>query len=251
MTGPSRAIDGESGVGLSANVLLVGLIFCGLGFAIGADALDGSGAAFAFVMAGWVLGLCLHEFGHAFAARFWGLPGTGALTLDPLRAPNPVATMLLPVVFTILAGLGFPGGVSPVTEGSASPGRRSAMAAAGPATSLAFLMTLVGLYALASPQSETLRAVLAVSVLFQGTALILGLIPLPGLDGYAILRPWLSGGWPWTDRMVRHSSLVLAGLFLVSGAFSRPLFRASLRLTASLGVDLADVITGYRLIRLW
>jgi len=54
MTGPSRAIDGESGVGLSANVLLVGLIFCGLGFAIGADALDGSGAAFAFVMAGWV-----------------------------------------------------------------------------------------------------------------------------------------------------------------------------------------------------
>src|ERR1700712_5097971 len=103
MTGPSRAIDGESGVGLSANVLLVGLIFCGLGFAIGADALDGSGAAFAFVMAGWMLGLCLQEFGHAFAARFWGLPGTGALTLDPLRAPNPVATMLLPVVFTILA----------------------------------------------------------------------------------------------------------------------------------------------------
>jgi Zn-dependent protease len=250
----SRAVSGEP-VSLSANGLLVGLIFCGLGFGIGVDALEGSGAAFAFVMAGWVLGLCIHEFGHALAARRWGLPGTGALTLDPLRAPDPVATMLLPVVLTMLAGLGFPSGAAEPEEGSKrdDPSRRrqSAMAAAGPAASLAFLLTLVVLYALARPEAETLRAVLAVSVLFQGTALILGLMPVPGLDGYGILRPWLSGDWPWTDRVARHSGLVLFGLFLLSGVFTRPLFRASLRMTAGLGIDLADVITGYRLIRLW
>ncbi|GJD75800.1 zinc metalloprotease [Methylobacterium goesingense] len=244
--------SGAGRPGLSINILLITLIFSGLGFGIGAEALEGSGAAFAFVIAGWVLGLCLHAFGHALAEVRYGLPATGALTLDPLRASDPVATMLLPVIFTILAGLGFPGGASPgdAAEGL-SRGRRSAVAAAGPAASLGFLLALVLLYTLATPDAEVLRAVLAVSVLFQGTALVLGLMPIPGLDGYGILRPWLPGDWSWTDRMARHAALVLLGLFLLAGAFSRPLLRASLRLTAGLGIDLSDVITGYRLIRLW
>ncbi|WP_264050913.1 zinc metalloprotease [Methylobacterium flocculans] len=240
----------EAVIGLSANVLLVGLIVGVLGFGIGAGALDGSGAAFSFVMAVWVLGLCVHAFGHALAARRWGLPGTEALTLDPRRLPNRVATLLLPVVLTVLAGFGFPGGVSDAAT-EPDPGRRSATALAGPAMSLAFLLLLAALYALARPEAETLRAVLAVSVLFQGTALILGLMPVPGLDGYDILRPWLPNAWAWTERMARHSGFVLLGLFLVSSAFSRPLFGASLRLTAALAIDLSDVIAGYRLIRLW
>ncbi|MCJ2033959.1 site-2 protease family protein [Methylobacterium sp. J-068] len=261
MTRTSGSAGGAGRITLSANLLLVGLIFNGLGFAIGGDLLDGAGAAFVFVMAGWVLGLCLHAFGPLLVSGNPGLPGTGGLAtgglatgvlaIDPARAPNPVATMLLPVVFTILVGLGFPGGVSEAEAAGPSRGRRSAVAAAGPAMSLLFLILLVGLYALTSDESGTLRAVLAVSVLFQGTALVLGLMPVPGLDGYAILRPWLPGDWSWTDRVARHSALVLLGLFLLSGAFTRPVFRVSLRLTAGLGIDLADVITGYRLIRLW
>jgi hypothetical protein len=219
---------------LSANALLVGLIFCGVGFGIGAGALAGSGAAFVFLMSGWVLGLCLHEYGHARAALLWGLPRTGALTLDPLRAPNPVATMLLPALFTIMGGVGFPGGVGMPgslgrpPESGLSRGRQSAVAAAG-------------------------------SVLFQGTALVLGLMPIPGLDGYDIVRPWLSGPpaspptapWTFADQMARHSGLVLLGLFLISAAFTRPLFRASLLVTTVCGIDLADVIAGFRLVRLW
>ena len=49
----------------------------------------------------------------------------------------------------------------------------------------------------------------------------------------------------------RHAGLVLTVLFLFSGAFSRLLFRTSLRLTTLMGVDPADVVAGYRLIRLW
>jgi Zn-dependent protease len=258
-------VEGMGDPGLSPNALLVGLIFCGVGFGIGAGALVGSGAAFVFLMSGWVLGLCLHEYGHARAALLWGLPRTGALTLDPLRAPNPVATMLLPALFTIMGGVGFPGGVGmPDGAGGSSKtplsrGRQSAVAAAGPAMSVLFLVVLALLYTLTSPGAATLRAVLAVSVLFQGTALVLGLMPIPGLDGYGIVRPWLSGppasppAAPWSvaDRMARHSGLVLLGLFLVSAAFTRPLFRASLLLTDLFGIDLADVIAGFRLVRLW
>ncbi|KQP30548.1 hypothetical protein ASF49_13655 [Methylobacterium sp. Leaf104] len=255
MTGSSG--DGRAaGVpGLSPNVLLLGLIFCGIGFGIGAGALAGSGAAFVFLMTGWVLGQCLHEYGHARAAHHCGLAPTGALTLDPLRAPAPVATMLLPALFTILGGIGFPSGAGVPPEAGLSRGRQSAVAAAGPAMSFAFLLTLALLYSLTSAEAETLRAVLAVSVLFQGTALVLGLMPVPGLDGYGILRPWLPDSGTailsWTDRMARHPSLVLLGLFLASSAFTRPLFRASLLLTETFGIDLTDVIAGFRLVRLW
>ncbi|KQO66445.1 hypothetical protein [Methylobacterium sp. Leaf89] len=265
MRDASGRAEGMGGPGPSPNALLIGLIFCGVGFGIGAGALAGSGAAFVFLMSGWVLGLCLHEYGHARAALSWGLPPTGALSLDPLRAPNPVATMLLPALFTVMGGVGFPGGaglpgrVGGPPEAGLSRGRQSAVAAAGPAMSVLFLVVLALLYALASPGAETLRAVLAVSVLFQGTALVLGLMPIPGLDGYGIVRPWLSGPpasppsppWAFADRMARHSGLVLLGLFLVSAAFTRPLFRASLLLTDLLGIDLADVIAGFRLVRLW
>lgn len=255
MTGSPGHVRSMDEPGLSTNVLLVGLIFSGVGFGIGTGALAGSGAAFVFLMAGWVLGLCLHEYGHARAARVWGLPRTGALTLDPLRAPNPVATMLLPVLFTVMGGVGFPGGVGASATEGLGRGRRSAIAAAGPAMSFAFLLVLAFLYALSNAGAEPLRAVLAVSVLFQGTALVLGLMPVPGLDGYDILRPWLSANatalWTWTDRMARHSGLVLLGLFLVSSAFTRPLFRVSLLLTGAFGIDLADVIAGFGLVRLW
>ncbi|MDO9427422.1 MAG: site-2 protease family protein [Methylobacterium sp.] len=242
--------------GLSANFLLVALLVCGLGFAIGGGLVEGSGAAFAFVMTFWVLGLCLHEFGHACVA-WWGgdagVPASGYLSLDPLRYGDPLASIVLPVVFTILGGIGFPGGAVRLDPG-ALRGRiwPTAVALAGPAMTLACLFGLVVLYHLADADSTALRAVLAVTALFQGTALVLNLMPIPGLDGYNALRPWLPGPWQAVgDAGARHAGLVLTALFLFSGAFSRTLFRVSLRLVAEAGIHPADVVAGYRLIRLW
>src|SRR5262245_38736576 len=45
-------------------------------------------AVFPFVLAGWVVSLCLHEFGHALAAFVCGdrsVRDKGYLTLDPLH----------------------------------------------------------------------------------------------------------------------------------------------------------------------
>lgn len=252
----SRDSVSRTGPGVSANFLLVVLLVCGLGFCIGVGWIAGSGAGFAFVVSGWVLGLCLHEFGHAYAAWRGGDPsveGAGTLTLDPRRYADPVATLVLPVLFTILGGIGFPGGAVRL-DPAALRGRLrpSAVALAGPAMTLATLLGFVILYHLSSPASETLRAVLAVSALFQGMALVLNLAPIPGLDGYAAARPWLPAAWQAVgDAGARHAGLVLTMLFLFSGAFSRTLFRASLTLTTRVGLDPADVVAGYRLIRLW
>lgn len=128
----------------------------------------------------------------------------------------------------------------------------SAVSAAGPAMNGLVLLALALLYALTGEEADTLRAVLAVSALFQGTAIILNLMPLPGLDGYGILQPWLPEPVRRVaDRVALHVNLILAGLFLFSGAFGPAVFRVSLLLIGLLGIEIVDARAGYGLIRLW
>ncbi|MGL5445395.1 MAG: site-2 protease family protein, partial [[Mycobacterium] stephanolepidis] len=49
------------------------------------------GGVFVFVFTGWVVSLCLHEFGHAYTAwRFGDTQARGYLTLNPLQYTDPV-----------------------------------------------------------------------------------------------------------------------------------------------------------------
>ena len=68
---------------------------------------------FTLVIAGWVVSLCVHEFAHAFTAWRFGDHGVamrGYLTLNPLRYTHPVLSLVLPIVFIALGGIGVPGG---------------------------------------------------------------------------------------------------------------------------------------------
>ena len=51
---------------------------------------------FTFVIAGWIVSLCLHEFGHAFTAWRFGdhdVAVRGYLTLNPLKYSNPLLSI--------------------------------------------------------------------------------------------------------------------------------------------------------------
>ena len=56
---------------------------------------------FAFIIGGWLVSLCLHEFGHAVTA-FWGgdesAESKGYLTLNPLKYTHPIISIVLPLV---------------------------------------------------------------------------------------------------------------------------------------------------------
>ena len=68
---------------------------------------------FIFVIAGWMVSLCLHEFGHAFTAWRFGdhdVAVRGYLTLNPLKYSNPMLSIVLPLLFIALGGIGLPGG---------------------------------------------------------------------------------------------------------------------------------------------
>src|SRR5439155_11501857 len=82
----------------------------------------------------------------------------------------------------------------------------------------------------------------------QATALILNLLPIPGLDGFNVLRPWLPRGW--TGNLRKIEGLVMIGLllviFYVPGA-SQQLFDAAAVLSAAMGLDIDALRGGWRL----
>ena len=248
--------DRTAAVSPSFNFLMILLTFTGAGLAIQFGIGGEKGLAVVFVLAGWMLALCLHEFGHAYIAWKGGdhtIAGTGYLTLDPVHYVHPVFSILLPVLFTLLGGIGFPGGAVYIKDGLLrTKAWQSAVSFAGPAMDMLFLVAVLLLYQLTAQADETLRFVLGILALYVSTSIVLNLIPIPGLDGYGILRPWLPDVIrnP-ADEIAQHSGLILTGLFLFSGAFSRMLFGAGLEILSTFDVSPSDVFAGYRLMRLW
>lgn len=255
---PSQAGSSQGHAGCavapSLNFLLIVLVFALAGLALALGLVEGAPAILVFVFSGWLLSLCLHEFGHAFVAWIggdWSIGQSGYLTLDPLRYVDPVNSILLPFLFTLLGGIGFPGGAVLINHGALrSRAWSSAVSAAGPATNVAFLLFLALAYQLT--EAEPLQDALGALALLQGTAIVLNLLPVPGLDGYWILQPWLPRGLrDIGDGLAVHSGLVLTGLFLFSRAFGRALFRSGMAIATSVGFDRADIIGGFASIRLW
>ena len=64
---------------------------------------------FLVVIVGWIFSLCLHEFSHALVAYYGGdtsVRDKGYLTFNPLKYTHPVYSILLPMIFLLLGGIG-------------------------------------------------------------------------------------------------------------------------------------------------
>ena len=151
---------------------------------------------FIFVIAGWVVSLSLHEFGHAFTAWRYGdrdVEIRGYLTLNPLKYSNPLLSLGLPLVFIALGGIGLPGGAVYVRTSFMTKKQRTVVSLAGPFANLVLAIVLLAVTA-AFWDTEHLAFWGAMAFLgfLQVTALILNLLPIPGLDGYSALEPHLS-----------------------------------------------------------
>ena len=95
---------------------------------------------FLVVIVGWVFSLCLHEFSHALVAYYGGdtsVREKGYLTFNPLKYTHPVYSILLPMIFLILGGIGLPGGAVYIETWRLRSKRwESAVSLAGPAANL-------------------------------------------------------------------------------------------------------------------
>ncbi|MEM8810038.1 MAG: site-2 protease family protein, partial [Cyanobacteria bacterium P01_G01_bin.38] len=91
------------------------------------------------VFAGWVISVCLHEFGHAVVAYFGGdtsVKDKGYLTLNPLKYTNPGLSFMMPLLFLLLGGIPLPGAAVYINQGRLKNRLwKSAVSAAGPLAS--------------------------------------------------------------------------------------------------------------------
>lgn len=155
-------------------------------------------AVFLFVTGGWIVSLCLHEYAHARSALHSGdisIPGKGYLTLNPLKYTHALLSIVLPVVFVILGGIGLPGGAVFIERGRIQ-GRwkHSLISAAGPLTNALFAVVCTAPFWLGGLDGVPMefQYALAFLALLQVTGAILNFLPVPGLDGYGVIEPWLS-----------------------------------------------------------
>lgn len=163
--------------------------------------------AILLVFGGYVVSLCLHEFGHAFTAFRGGdfaVRNKGYLNLDPRRYTDPVLSLVLPLLMLAIGGIPLPGGAVWINHHALRNKKvESTVSLAGPAANLGVAIVLSLVVALAfpgpsqSPGSTALFvtpivAVLNFLALLQILTFLINILPIPGLDGWGALEPWLN-----------------------------------------------------------
>jgi Zn-dependent protease len=228
------------------------------GWAVWTDFAANAGLAiFLFVTAGWIVSLCLHEYAHARTALHGGdisIGTKGYLTLNPLKYTHALLSIVLPVLFVIMGGIGLPGGAVFIERGRIQ-GRwkHSLISAAGPLTNVLFAIVCTAPFWLDALDGvpATFRFALGFLALLQVTAAILNFLPVPGLDGYGVIEPWLSYG---IRRQVEPFAPF--GLLAVFGILWIPevnavFFDAVGALLGALGVPELETYCGFELFRFW
>ena len=154
-----------------------------------------------FVTAGWITSVCVHEFAHALVAFLGGdgsVRDSGYLDLNPLRYTNILLSLIMPVLFLLLGGIGLPGGAVYINRAALrSKTWDSAVSVAGPVgTLLCALLVAIPFFvpghaAWINQANVNFFGALAFLGFIEVVALVLNLLPVPGLDGFGIIRPWL------------------------------------------------------------
>lgn len=199
------------------------------------------------VFASFIGSVCLHEFGHAIVA-YWGgdrsVKEKGYLTLNPLKYTHPTYSIVMPLIFLLLGGIPLPGAAVYInTAALRSRGWRSAVSAAGPLATILVAVAIAALLQTMQPDygelmqgqflsGEQLGAGLTLKDwMVQGLVLLLtlevagvflNLMPLPGLDGFGVLEPWLPSAIQTKARnFARYGILLLFGAFWIIPQFNQ------------------------------
>jgi len=150
---------------------------------------------FLIVLVGWIFSLCLHEFSHAAVAYAGGdtsVRDKGYLTFNPFKYTHPVYSILIPLLFVALGGIGLPGGAVYIeTWRLRSRAWKSAVSLAGPAANIVLAIVLGVILSNAPVSREGIWPGLSFLAFLQVSAAVLNLIPLPPFDGYGALEPYL------------------------------------------------------------
>jgi Zn-dependent protease len=225
---------------------------------------------FLFIISGWLISLCLHEYSHAVLGYFSGdvtVAERGYLRLNPLKYTHPLLSIVLPVIVVILGGIGLPGGAVWVDHRYIqSKVKDSLISAAGPLTNVVLAIVVAFPFLLGfGPEawitggqfgvSETAHwqfwAALATLAFLQVMASVLNFLPIPGLDGGGIIQPWLSPAYQRAWNLIAPWGFLVLFLLLWQTRVGTWFFTGVDWLAGLLGVDFALYAAGLELMRFW
>lgn len=213
-------------------------------------------AVFGFVVGAWIVSLCLHEFGHAFLAHRFGdrlIAARGYLTLNPLKYTDMTLSLVLPVLFLLLGGIGLPGGAVWVDR-SAIQGRlrHSLVSLAGPLANVGFALLIgLALGQWAEDGHAVFWCALGYLGFLQVTAAVLNLLPVPGLDGFGVWEPYLPR--PFVRKVAPWGGYLFLGLIalLWIPVLNEEFFSLVYRITGWFGIDSYASQVGHALFLFW
>lgn len=211
---------------------------------------------FLIVLLGWIFSLCLHEFSHALAACLGGdhtVRDKGYLTFNPLKYTHPVYSLLLPLLFLVMGGIGLPGGAVYIETWRLRSKRWvTAVSLAGPLSNLLLALILAMILRLVPVTPSGAWPGLAFLALLQVTAVVLNLIPVPPFDGYGAIEPHLSEVIRMQIAPVRSAMTWVVFLALWYVPFVGDLFWGVVFFISQLlGIPLDLASAGYYLFRFW
>ncbi len=215
----------------------------------------------AFVVGGWVVSLCLHEFGHALVAYVGGDHGVvakGYLTLNPFKYTHGLLSIVFPLVFLAMGGIGLPGGAVYINPGAIrSKHMRSLTSAAGPiATTVCAVVLLIpftiGGFDIQGVDHLAFWSGLALLAFLQITALFFNLLPIPGLDGFGVIAPYLPEQFMKGVRSLGMLTyFIIFFLFFGGTPVSRTFWTGIFFVIRLVGLDFSLIDLGLRQFQFW
>lgn len=206
-----------------------------------------------FVCLGWIISVCLHEFGHAIVA-YWGgdtsVKDKGYLTLNPLKYTDINLSLTLPLIFVLMGGIPLPGAAVYINHNRLrNRWWQSAVSAAGPITSaiVALLLALPFKLGLALPNSESvwIWSALAFLIYLEIYVTIINSLPIPSLDGYGVIEPWLPHKvQTQLNKFSKYGILFLFGMLWFVQPVSRFFGELSTSIASFIGVPIEMIGVG-------
>jgi len=210
---------------------------------------------FIVVFIGWIFSLCLHEFSHAIVA-YWGgdlsVKDKGYLSFNPIKYADPIYSFALPLLFLFMGGLGLPGGAVYVDRSRLRNNMwNSAVSLAGPASN-ALLAIIIGLILQIDAVSKSAAGKpLAFLGLLQVSSVILNILPIPPLDGFGAIEPFLPDSVTGPARQYGSNGVLLIGLLLCSSEVNHSFWNTVYSICRVVGIPVNLAYEGYRLFQFW
>jgi Zn-dependent protease len=226
---------------------------------------------FLFIVTGWLVSLCLHEYAHAVVGYFSGdrsVADRGYLRLNPLKYTSPLLSIVLPVIVVVLGGIGLPGGAVWIDHQYINHrAKHSLISAAGPITNVILALAVATPFLVGFGKVEPYLTptgglgltgahpyfwcALAALGFLQITASALNFLPIPGLDGGSILLPWMSPAYQRAWGLFAPYGFILLFLILWQTKVGVWFMDAMFWIADRLHINELTIQFGLELMRFW